>query len=149
VPRKEAKRQSQADYSFNVNADKIAHSKNLTLVFEEASERFCKRRQRPNDLALEKCLPKQKSTNPRIKEASPAQSVCGSSVDDVLGGKAVRTLYHVVVGPEEYLYKSSKSSLRQHVFSRSCSIDLHGCTRDKAMTMPGSRSHFLSGWTQQ
>jgi hypothetical protein len=110
---------------------------------------FCERRQRLNDLALEKCPPKQKYTNPRIKEASPAQSGCGYSVDDVLGGKAGKTVYHVVVGPEEYLYKSSKSSPRQHVFSRSCSIDLHGCTLDEAMTMPGSRSHFLSGWTQQ
>jgi DNA-nicking Smr family endonuclease len=71
--------------------------------------------------------------NPRIKEASPAQSGCGYSVDDVLGGKAGKTVYHVVVGPEEYLHKSSKSSPRQHVFSRSCSIDLHGCTRDEAM----------------
>jgi hypothetical protein len=128
-----AKKRSQADYSLNVNTDKITHSKNLTLVFEEASEMFRERRQRLNNLALEKCPPKQKSTNSCIKKENPPPSLSGYSVDDQLGGKAGKTVYHVLVGPEEYLYKSSKSP-RQHALSRPCSIDLHGCTRDEATT---------------
>jgi hypothetical protein len=51
----------QPKYNCVDESDRVKHSKQLTLIFEEASVIFHDRRQRLNDLALKKCSPKDKS----------------------------------------------------------------------------------------
>jgi hypothetical protein len=82
-----------------------------------------------NDLALKKCSPKDKSIKhvSRVITRVPVDNSCSPEVDR----KAGRTMYHVVVGSEEYLYKSSKSA--RQIKTPLFSIDLHGCSREEAI----------------
>ena len=120
---------SQIDYSIHVETDRANHSMLLTRVFEEASELFRERRQRLNDLATEKCQPKKKAATPK---ATPREleSLNYCTFPD-LGGKAGNTFFPILIGQDEYLYKSSKATRRAQAKVR-C-IDLHGCTRDEAL----------------
>ncbi|KAL3767915.1 hypothetical protein ACHAWO_001811 [Cyclotella atomus] len=117
-----------ADYVTTDDRDRLEHSKQLTLVFEEAADLFQERRQRLNDLALKKFSHKQKSLSKPI-DAATTQSVDQCSRD--VSSKAGRTLFPILVGHEEYLYKSSKTARLRQVFP--CNLDLHGCTGDEAL----------------
>jgi DNA-nicking Smr family endonuclease len=58
-----------------------------------------------------------------------------------LEGKAGKKCFPVLIGHEEYLYKSSKASKLSQVPPRS--LDLHGCSRDEAIV---KLSISLSKW---
>jgi DNA-nicking Smr family endonuclease len=47
------------------------------------------------------------------------------------GRKAGKTVFPVLVGHQDYLYKSSKYT--RHLQSTPYTIDLHGCTREEAL----------------
>ena len=119
----------RVDYSSNKDQYRFNHSKLLTLVFEEADIQFQERRQILNNLAIKKCEPKKKASKTKQK-ASEAASVDYCCTPDTRV-KAGKTVFPVLVGHEEYLYKSSKSSRGSQ--NRPLSIDLHGCTRDEAI----------------
>jgi DNA-nicking Smr family endonuclease len=57
----------------------------------------------------------------------PVHHSCSPEVER----KAGKTTYHIVVGSEEFLYKSSKSS--RQIKTPLFGLDLHGCTREEAM----------------
>eukprot|EP00956_Cyclotella_meneghiniana_P004018 scaffold4876_cov64-Cyclotella_meneghiniana.AAC.3 len=126
---------SSLKYS-NPLSDRINHSKLLTLVFEEATELFKQQRQRLNDLAIQKNKPKEKIA--KAKTNTP------QSVDQCLSevkGKAGKTFFPVLVGHEEYLYKTFKSLTRTKIAPHT--IDLHGCSREEALTR---LNKALPGW---
>lgn len=127
--RRKKTRRSQALYNLDRNTDRIEHSKRLTSVFEEAFDLFQERRQRLNDLALDKCPPKQRDGS--IKKHQVASEPVNHHCTSDLGGKAGRTFFPVLVGPEEFLYKSSKSSQQGH--SSPQKIDLHGYSKVEAL----------------
>ena len=122
----------------NPLSDRINHSKLLTLVFEEATELFKQQRQRLNDLTIQKNKPKEKSAKTKTKTNVP-QSVdhCFTEVK----GKAGKTFFPVLVGHEECLYKTSKSL--KHTKIALHTIDLHGCSREQALT---KLNEALPGW---
>jgi DNA-nicking Smr family endonuclease len=113
---------------------KLKHSRKLTLLFEEAEPIFNKIRQELNDLSIQRCKPKRRvsSLSPPPKKVQPVNNP-GS---DGLGGKAGKVFYNVNVGQVENLYKTSKNG----AFNASCcrsnnfSIDLHGHTREEALS---------------
>lgn len=121
---------TQPDYSFNDGSDKINHSKNLTSVFEEASELFRERRRRLNELVLEKCPSKDKSMWSKANDATLKPVYHESTVD--VYGKAGKPVYHVVVGSQEHLFKTSKYSRYREVI-KPHKIDLHGFTKEDAL----------------
>jgi DNA-nicking Smr family endonuclease len=121
--------QNQTSYCSNIDQDRLNHSTLLTLVFEEATELFQTRRQRLNELSLKKCKPKQKyaTLKPKTSASEPGSHCCLPET----GGKAGKSVFPVVVGHQEYLYKSSKH--KRHVQNSPFAIDLHGCTREEAL----------------
>lgn len=129
-------------YSTNVNQDKITHSKLLTLVFEEASGLFQERRKLLNDLAIKKSSPKQKLTKSRPNTTSlEPVSHCWFPENEARAGK---TFFTVLIGHEEFLYKSSKST--KHSQSSPRTIDLHGCTKEEALQ---KLNNCMSHWMEE
>lgn len=118
------------DYSFNDNTDRLDHSRKLTLVFEEAYELFSQQRQRLNELVLEKPKPKEKSTGGREKTITSQHSNHNGLVE--IQSKAGNPVYRVIVGSEEFLYKSTKKS-RHDEHTKPLIIDLHGSTKEGAL----------------
>jgi hypothetical protein len=126
------------DYNINDNDDRVKHSYRLGLIFEEAADIFKERRQRLNDLVIKKTAPKPKSSckaETCVDELEAVYNGCS------LEGKAGKTCFPVLIGHEEYLYKSSKTSKLCRVPPRS--LDLHGCSRDEAVV---KLSNSLSQW---
>ena len=116
------------DYNVNTNDDRLEHSNLLGLVFEEAADIFKERRQRLNDLAIKNSAPKQKSPCKVQTHVDDLEVVYHNTS---LESKAGKTYFPVLIGHDEYLYKSSKASKLSQVSPRS--LDLHGCTRDEAL----------------
>lgn len=111
----------------------------LDRVHEEAFELFRTRRQRLNDLAIKKSPPKQrKAVSKSIQiEPEPVHHCCFSDI----GSKAGKTFFPVLVGHEEYLYKTSKTT--KHTQISSLSLDLHGHTKDDAIDVLNSSLPLL------
>jgi DNA-nicking Smr family endonuclease len=129
VQKRKKSRRSPVLYPSN-DIDKVEHSKKLTLVFDEAYGLFQERRQRLNSLVLDKCPAKQKVAKLKSTEEEPLNDDCTMGV----GGKAGKAVFPVIVGPEEYLDKSSKSKWSRHAqIAPIQRIDLHGCTREEAL----------------
>lgn len=77
---------------------------------------------------LDKCPAKQKVAKLTSTEEEPLNDDCTMGV----GGKAGKTVFPVIGGPEEYLDKSSKSKWSRHAqIAPIQRIDLHGCTARK------------------
>ncbi|KAL3768354.1 LOW QUALITY PROTEIN: hypothetical protein ACHAWO_006757, partial [Cyclotella atomus] len=116
------------DYRTNPNDGRLEHSNRLGLIFEEAADIFKERRQHLNDLAIKKSAPKQKSPCKVKKQVDESEVVYHNTSCE---SKAGKTFFPVLIGHEEYLYKSSKASKLSQVSP--LSLDLHGCTRDEAL----------------
>jgi DNA-nicking Smr family endonuclease len=110
------------DCRTNPNDGRLEHSNRLCLIFEE------ERRQHLNDLAIKKSAPKQKSSCKVKKQVDESEVVYHNTSCE---SKAGKTFFPVLIGHEEYLYKSSKASKLSQVSP--LSLDLHGCTRDEAL----------------
>ncbi|KAL3786960.1 hypothetical protein ACHAWO_005099 [Cyclotella atomus] len=122
------KKSSRVNVNYSTNDDRLEHSNRLSLIFEEAADIFKECRQHLNDLAIKKSAPKQKSpinvqTHVDESEVVHHNTFCES--------KAGKTYFPVLIGHDEYLYKSSKASKLSQVSP--CSLDLYGCTRDEAL----------------
>jgi hypothetical protein len=135
---KKQSHQNQPSYCSDTDQDRVKHSKFLTLVFEEATELFQTRRQRLNKLSLKKCKPKQKNAilKPKTSASEPGSHCC---LPDT-GRKAGKTVFPVLVGHQDYLYKSSKYT--RHLQSTPYTIDLHGCTKEDAVNKLDSSLPF-------
>ncbi|KAL3789974.1 LOW QUALITY PROTEIN: hypothetical protein ACHAWO_002028, partial [Cyclotella atomus] len=112
----------------------------LTLVFEEASDQFGVRRQRLNELALEKCEPKNKSIHakPKLKIYATQPLHHESSIYDE--GKAGEPIFHVIVGRVSV---QVFQDLEAHADDRPRSIDLHGSTKQEAID---ALNNILPSW---
>lgn len=111
--------------------DRVKHSRNLSLVFQEAEPTFKERRKVLNDLAVKNFGPKTKANNPKPQSKI---SVTHDGSSEGIIGKAGKVYFTVIVGHEEFLYKSSKASKTGRALSQQqCTIDLHGCSKDEAL----------------
>lgn len=108
----------------------------ISRVFAEADPAFRDIRQRLNAMGLQRTLPKQ-----RKKQAKPEPAI--KRVDNPLiegiGGKAGKSYFIIQVGEVSNLYKTTKPSAMRGQSSNQarCNdimIDLHGLTKDEALT---------------
>jgi hypothetical protein len=127
IRKRKKPRRSQTFY-LNDDTDKVEHSKKLTLVFDEAFGLFQERRQKLNSLVLDKCPAKQKAGSSKVKPTN--EETMNHNCDKDVGGKAGKTVFPVIIGLEEYLYKSSKRHNHSAPIQR---IDLHGRDREEAL----------------
>lgn len=107
------------------------HSKNISVVHEEAEDAFKSIRQRLNNLHLERSERKVRSTRKK-----PIQTMANLLPSEGLEDKAVTSQFMVHIGEISNLYKSSKPSKKKHQGgngSSNISIDLHGMSRDIAL----------------
>ena len=126
-PKKQSTR-CHIHYTANVEKDRFDHSKRLTLLFEEASELFQERRQRLNELVIKNISPKPKQSAKPEPKTIVSEPVC--HVSDA-GSKAGKAIFPVLIGHEEFLYKSSKAA--KYASKSPRSIDLHGCNKEEAL----------------
>lgn len=127
------KAMTQPSYSTMDEEERLrrAHSKKLTIIFDEASPQFKKIRQKLNNLALEQTPPKVKSSSPRARATEPtAVDLSSFSLDN----KAIKTRFNILVGEVSNLYKSTKLSKKTETQQVSITIDLHGYTKEAAIT---------------
>ncbi|KAL7546225.1 hypothetical protein ACHAWF_009560 [Thalassiosira exigua] len=132
------KKRSANRYESETSEDhKVRHSKRLSLVFEEADGTFKEIRQRLSNLSIKKSLPKDKTVPTEKDQATP----CSPSLDwagglERAGGKAGKSVFFLLVGHTDSLYRSSKKSksspgaLAPGI--RTKVLDLHGCSGDEA-----------------
>ena len=126
-PKRLSSRKGSVDYSTAV-PDRVAHSLMLTRVFEEADAILSERRRLLNELAIKKKNPKPSHSIGRKKQVPNTTYLDASS--DRADGKPGKIYYPVIVGEPNFLYRSSKVKRKTNP---SClSLDLHGCTREKA-----------------
>ena len=125
------KRSGSCTYATNTTQEdyRVDHSKRLSLIFEEAEPKFKAIRQKLNASTLERTQPKKdrsvsKNGTEDKTETNPTLGGVGSKA-----GKAV--LIPLLAGNAQQLYQSSKT--RKQNIGRALSIDLHGCSKDKAL----------------
>jgi DNA-nicking Smr family endonuclease len=109
------------------------HSIVLSKLFEEAEPIFKVIRQRLNNLSLEKKSPKARRFSDKKRDESPTSVVYNPDTFG-LGGKAGKTSYTVNVGQVENLYISIKRNSKKCISRQNAMIDLHGCTKDQALS---------------
>ena len=109
---------------------KLMHSRQLTILFDEAEPIFTKIRQQLNDRSIQRSKPKRRSTTSR--QAPVVVQHINNFGSEGLGGKAGKVLFNVNVGQVENLYKTRKTVAS---YNRSALyIDLHGHTKEQAET---------------
>lgn len=106
------------------------HSLRLSRVFAEAAPQFVEIRQKLNAMNLVCSLPKDKTSRKLPIAIEPVEFNSGNIG---LGGKAGVSSYEIHVGESEHLYKVTKT--RTTPFS----VDLHGLTRDEALSLLDSK----------
>lgn len=134
---KKQQQRQQAEPTKTLEEFKVDHSKQLTKIHEEAQAQFKQIRQRLNNLVIERSQPKKKkSKRPRAKQVSSLQSIVSSPFKEGLGGKAGKSHYDIQVGEVQNLYKTTKkpSTLASNQCTSLSTLDLHGCTKEEALT---------------
>jgi len=121
---KEELEEEAAKQSFRIWMD------NIGRVLSEAQPLFKKKREKLNELNLERTKPKQK----KVIEPNHVHEV-DEQVNNPrdLGGKAGKTHFHVLVGEASNLYKTAKTSVTSKKVN-SITIDLHRCTKSEALS---------------
>ena len=129
--RKSNKKRSTQPASFENEGDKLKeqHSQSLSRVFEEADATFRSIRQKVEAMNLERTLPKEKRSRPKLK-AEPAEPIDNPPADG-LAGKAGKTHFIVQVGETNNLYNTRGSKQSAGRIARE--VDLHGCTQEEAL----------------
>jgi len=107
------------------------HSLRLSRVFAEAALQFEEIRQKLNAMNLVCSLPKGKTSRKLPVAIEPVDFNPGNNIG--LGGKAGVSSYEIHVGESEHLYKATKP------LGTIFSVDLHGLTRDKALSVLDSK----------
>jgi DNA-nicking Smr family endonuclease len=121
--------------------DKIQHSKQLSFVFEEAQPILKSIRQMLNSLTIERTLPKKKRQNKKYSKVAAVTPVCNPPA---AGGKAGKTHFTVQVGEYCNLYKTTKRPARSLQQQKPIVTDLHGLSKDEALSKLDSS---LPQWT--
>lgn len=131
-PKKKPKSKSRVVIKTAVD-HKVEHSKFLTLVFEEADPKFRDIRLRLNAMMIKKEPKSTKVTANKPQLGAEGMSFAGNDNS----GKAGKSIYNILVGERDNLYLSTKKKAPQcnTGSNQSISIDLHGCTKDKAIGM--------------
>jgi len=110
-------------------------------VLAEARPLFKKKREKLNELNLERTKPKQKKVFEPNHVHEVDEQVMSNPCD--AGGKAGKTHFHVLVGEASNLYKSAKTSITSKNVN-STTIDLHGCTKSEALSkLNSSLPHWV------
>jgi hypothetical protein len=107
------------------------HSLRLSRVFAEAALQFEEIRQKLNAMNLVCSLPKDKTSRKFPVAIEPVDFNPGNNIG--LGGKAGVSSYEIYVGDSEHLYKVTKP------LGTIFSVDLHGLTRDEALSVLDSK----------
>lgn len=138
--RRSSRRASWAGHETTSEEDrlKLRHSRQLSKVFAEVAPRFEQIRQKLNALNLT-CAPPKVKRNRRKKPAAidPLTFVNDNPRTEGTGGKAGVPFYAVHVGAPENLYNTKKNNNKKQSFQnkhKSTSIDLHGLTKEEALT---------------
>jgi hypothetical protein len=116
---------------------KLIHSRQLSRVFTEVAPQFELIRQRLNALNLECTPPKVKRNRKKMPVSIDPLPLAVANPSDVgVGGKAGTPFYAVHVGEPDNLYNTAKNrrSLQQVQGQKSISIDLHGMTKEEALS---------------
>eukprot|EP00571_Detonula_confervacea_P009215 CAMPEP_0172320536 /NCGR_PEP_ID=MMETSP1058-20130122/40741_1 /TAXON_ID=83371 /ORGANISM="Detonula confervacea, Strain CCMP 353" /LENGTH=519 /DNA_ID=CAMNT_0013035817 /DNA_START=64 /DNA_END=1623 /DNA_ORIENTATION=- len=108
---------------------KLIHSRQLSQVFAEVAPQFEHIRQKLNALNLTCTPPKIKRRNKKLPVAIEPLPLVNNPNCDGLGGKAGVPFYAVHVGEANNLYKITKP-----LQGKSISIDLHGFTKEEALS---------------
>jgi hypothetical protein len=138
--RKKSTRSNQSyipHHKTSVDILREAHSKAMEPVLCELRPQLKVIREQLAALSLQKSLPRMGRKIENIeKENSSIESTESVSKEDSYCGKAGKSVYPVLVGEVTHLYKTSKLSLRKSKpFQRITTLDLHGCSMDKALEM--------------
>ena len=143
---KRKKKKQQLGYSQDntIQDDKLEHSKKLTLLFQAAEPVLRERRKLLNDLAIKNSPPKPKKPNNEHIQPDLGKSN-QSQFSEIMGSDTEKTRFDILVGDENYLYKSFKLSKTDHRDSQlHYTIDLHGYSKDGAIN---ALNKNLSLWT--
>ncbi len=126
---------NQPSYSTMNDKERLRreHSKNLSIVFDEANPQFKEIRQKLNSLALEQTPPKVKLLSPRVRARQPTSADLSDISSVSLDNKAIKTHFYVLVGEVSNLYKSTKPSKNIKAHEVSFTIDLHGYSKEAAV----------------
>ena len=128
--RRKKTRRSQVLYNLDRNTDRIEHSKRLTVSLKKLSTSFKNEDSGFMILHLTSGQPPKQRDGSMKKHQVASEPVNHHCISD-LGAKAGRTFFPVLVGPEEFLYKSSKSSQQGQASTQK--IDLHGYSKVEAL----------------
>ena len=111
-----------------------AHSKSMELVLNELRPLLKIRRDKIASYYLQKAPPKVKRSIKTPTKSDTHLMTISSNVP-LIGGKAGKSVYPVLVGEVANLYKSSKKKFRSLSTSqnRIITLDLHACSRYKAL----------------
>jgi hypothetical protein len=133
-PKKKPKSKSRVVIKTAVDY-RVEHSKFLTFVFEEADPKFRDIRLRLNAMMIKKEPKSTKVAGTATKPQLGAEGMSFAGNDN--SGKAGKSIYNILVGERDNLYLSTKKKAPQcnTGSNQSISIDLHGCTKDKAIGM--------------
>lgn len=109
------------------------HSKAMEPTFDEMRPILKKIRDKLTALTLQKTVPKlRKKVVGEGRENELTSSIINLSlVDDTSGSKAGKTVYPILVGEPANLFKTRQ--LRSSKMSHITTLDLHGCSRYKAL----------------
>lgn len=113
---------------------KVQHSKQLTMIHDEAEAQFKAIRQRLNNLVIERSRPKTRISCTRKKEPYVPSVVETNPLKEGIVGKGGKSRYVIQVGEVQNLYKTTKPSLMHQISLAPLStLDLHGSTREEAL----------------
>ena len=129
----------------SLEAMKELHSKAMEPLLNELRPRLKRIKQRIDALNLKKDRPKERRSAVRGKGKENAPNLERNliPIKDSVGGKAGRTAYPVLVGEVTDLFKTAQ--LRPRKALHRVTLDLHGCSRYKAL---GLLRKSLAEWIE-
>lgn len=132
---KSGKQSKRVEHTKTLEEYKALHSEKLSKLHEEVQTRLKEIRTRLTARDLERQSPKLKRKNWGKKNKAKVFQDLSILPSPGVGGKAGKPFFSVQVGEVQNLYKTCKRSTLSSQ-QNSCSpstLDLHGCTREKAI----------------
>ncbi|KAL7536415.1 hypothetical protein ACHAXR_007147 [Thalassiosira sp. AJA248-18] len=121
------------------------HSRAVGPVLDELRPKLKLIRQKLNDLALQKDLPKERQPAKACQGKENVSDAILVPKDISFGGKAGKSIYHILVGEPNNLYNTGQLNLKTKG-QRLIVLDLHGCSRYKAIGVLRKR---LPAWVEE
>ena len=137
---------TKQDNDLDFDALRQLHSKAMEPTFDEMRPILKNIRDKLTALTLKKTAPKERNkVVGKGKENELSSSITNLSlIDDTSGGKAGKTVYPILVGETTNLFKTRQ--LRLSKISTVTTLDLHGCSRYKAI---GLLRKSLAEWVDK